>query len=830
MKINPRPAWLAVLILFSLAMPGCAGVSLKAEQPAHSRTVMLDGQNTLGQTFTAHYDGLESLHVYLSPHTAGKAGQGQIVLRLRLSPGAPTDLRTAAIPVSQVQQPGYYAFRFPALKDSTRNDYFAQLEIDGTGSVLVSAANPEVYLSGALYQNGQPQEAQLTFNLGYKTISQWTGLLKVALRWALWLLAGLFLFVLPGWALLDALWQGWTGLNFWEQFGLACGASLAIYPLLFLWTDLIGLRLGALYAWLPPLVALVVIAWRSWASIRARFTSNSRKNFTWEKVAVRLRSITWPDLALLVVIGLVFSVRFWVIRSLDLPLWGDSYQHTMMAQLLVDQNGLFDSWAPYAELTTFTYHFGYHTLVAVFHWVTGLDLPQATLWTGQILNGLAVVSLIPLVMRIQRSRWAALAAVALAGLLASMPMMYTNWGRYTQLAGQTILPAAVYLIWAVLQKPLARRRAILPVWIVLGGLALTHYRVLIFALCFYPAFLLLNLRSIPLRTQLMRILTSAIGAGLLFLPWFNHLFAGQIMTMFSYRVTTLPAQLSEGALAYNALVNPVPYLPHLLWLVLPIALGWGFWRRNREFVIVVFWWCLIFLAANPQWFALPGSGVITNFAVMIAIYIPVALVLGPAYAWTVEALENLPFIAARPAWRRQILPAACVLMVLLASLWGIGKRRLDVLPGQYSLGTRADLRAASWIQANLPAESRFLVNAFPAYNDTSVVGSDGGWWLPLIARRQTTLPPLPYTSEQGPFPDYRLWVNRLTAEIRDKGIEHPDVLAALQERGVTHVYVGQLQGSTNSDRPLLKPSALLGSPHYRLVYHQDRVWIFALVP
>ena len=50
---------------------------------------------------------------------------------------------------------------------------------------------------------------------------------------------------------------------------------------------------------------------------------------------------------------------------------------------------------------------------------------------------------------------------------------------------------------------------------------------------------------------------------------------------------------------------------------------------------------------------------------------------------------------------------------------------------------------------------RFLVNSFPAYKNSVIVGSDGGWWLPLLARRNTTLPPITYTFEKDPRPGYR---------------------------------------------------------------------------
>ena len=145
----------------------------------------------------------------------------------------------------------------------------------------------------------------------------------------------------------------------------------------------------------------------------------------------------------------------------------------------------------------------------------------------------------------------------------------------------------------------------------------------------------------------------------------------------------------------------------------------------------------------------------------------------------------------------------------------------------HALATRPDIRAAEWIQENTPQDARFLVNSFFAYDDTVIVGSDGGWWLPLLARRQTTLPPLNYGSERGPRPDYVHWINALTTEIQNKGIAHPDVLALLRARGVTHVYVGQRQGRVNYGGPhVLEPEQLLASPNFRPVYHQDRVWVF----
>jgi hypothetical protein len=111
--------------------------------------------------------------------------------------------------------------------------------------------------------------------------------------------------------------------------------------------------------------------------------------------------------------------------------------NTPSFQLLVDNKGLFNSWQPYAEITSFSYHYGFHSLVAVLYWISKIPIPQATLWTGQLLNGLAVISLVPLVMKINKNKLGGVFTIALAGLLFQMPMYYLNWGRYTQLAGKS---------------------------------------------------------------------------------------------------------------------------------------------------------------------------------------------------------------------------------------------------------------------------------------------------------------------------------------------------------------------------------------------------------
>jgi len=840
LALLPRAALLGLLLLCLLLLSACAPV-MRSEQGAHPELQTLEPGGTAGQTFQAHYGGLSGLAVYLK---ADQSGTGSLVLHLRSQADSTEDLRTAVIPLERLQNPGFTRFTFAPLPDSSGADYYALLELDGPGRVQFGAAPADSYQHGALYRDGEAQEAQLAFRLVYEPGPLLLALLGEELRWLGFILAGAFLFILPGWALLDALLPGWGRLSWGERAGLAAGASLALYPLLMLWTGLVGLRLGPLYAWLPPLAGAAWLAWRA-LSRRRRLPAGEAGAAQAEAASADEPPATawgerWAGLALALLLALLTALRFWNVRGLDLPLFGDSYQHSLMAQLILDHNGLFEDWLPYAELYTFTYHFGFHSLAAVFAWVTRLSAPQSLLWGGQILNVLAALALVPLAVKLSRSRWAGPAAVLVAGLISPMPAVYTNWGRYTQLAGQTLLPAVVFVAWLALERaePLRRSRGLyLLGWLLLGGLALTHYIVLIYAVLFFAAWVLLRLPGPGgLRGAWGRLLqgagrTALLGAGgaLLFLPRFIELFLGRILVYLGRNLRPATAQ-AAGYAAAPTIGNLFDYLPAALWLLLPVLLAWGLWRRSRGAALLAAWWYLIFLSANPHWLHLPGQGAISNFAVFIAAYIPAGVLAGAALGWGVEALAGRPEREARPAprWAR-LTPALLAALLLGGGLFFAHPRLRDVQPARFALATRPDLRAGAWIRENTPPEARFLVNAFFAYNNSLVAGSDGGWWLPYLGGRLSTLPPLTYGVEQGPIPNYIPWTNEVTAAILEKGVDHPDVLRLLQERGVTHAYIGQLQGAVNSPGPLLPLDELLASPHYRPVYHQDRVWIFEIV-
>jgi uncharacterized membrane protein len=836
--------WLLLSSLIIFTLSACSTTS--ALLPVSDFQIINNG-SSFGQSFTAQNTGLSGVSVLLAP--ADSLSSGSLLFHLRVSPQSNEDLALARLPLSEITHQTYYKFDFSPQNDSQRKDYFLRVELEGEGQVKIFTATADSYLDGALYENQIPQDAQLGFRLEYDSRSYLFGLFQQAVEWIGVLFVGFFAFILPGWALLSLLWRGWDELNWSSKLGLSGGLSLAIYPLILLWTNLVGLHLGPFYAWLPPIAGLLALAWKN-RNVFIQITSQvSQKISPFGNLKVPPIETVLADVAFLIILGLIIISRLWVIRFLDVPLFGDSYQHTMITQLIINHGGLFNSWEPYADLTTFTYHFGFHSASAVYHWISGVSVEKSLLWTGQLINILAILGLYPLAIKIAKNRWAGVFTILVAGLLSPMPMYYVNWGRYTQLAGQAVLPAVIWMAWSLLERPFPSSQnnlwihhlrlrnssldfgGLVVVWLAIGGIALTHYRVLILFLLFFPAYIILTFSRNTFIAVIERIVWFGMGSIVLFAPWFIHVYSGKILKIFTEQITNLPAATTE---VFTGAGNLLTYLPIFIWTIFFLSLGWGLWKRNKRLAIFILWWLFIILATNPNWIGLPGSVVITNFAMFIAFYIPASVVIGAAFEWIPQLKgqsDKIDRSAHKNSFSRLGIPSLALFLVCVLGLWGLPKRIKDLNIPTYALVTRPDLRAMEWIRANTPADASFLINSFFAYNDTLVVGSDGGWWLPILAERRTTLPPITYGFEQGSVNTNIIETNNLFREIQDKGITNPDIISMLAKRGIKYIYIGQRQGVVNYSGPkILDPQIINDDPLFKAIFHQDRVWIYEIEP
>jgi hypothetical protein len=627
------------------------------------------------------------------------------------------------------------------------------------------------------------------------------------------------LFLLPGLALLlwllpdqDVDWFGWLSLS--------AGLSLATFPLLLLWTRALGgIRMGPLPLWVILVVCTLLIAWQ----LRRR--PNLQR-------AVRNTPL-WFSLLLILSAGVVLGVRLWAIRGLTVPLWGDSVQHTVIAQLLVDRGGLFNSWLPYAPYQSLTVHFGFHAAVAAFQWATGMEAAQATLLVGQIVNALAVFTLYPLTMRVAGgNRWAGVGTLWVIGLLSPMPAFYVNWGRYPQLAGQAILPVALWLVTTALDSRQGSRLASPWGWrasvlsgVAAAGMSLSYYRMPyywgVFVLAWLVSYILPRLRWDGKKWLIVAARLFVVGgiAAVLLLPWVRHIAGGELVSKVVSTAAAGPPPLRRVMLEYLGWLHITTYLPWWLLTIAGIAVIWSIARRQWSVTSVGLWIVGLALLPAGRLVHLPGAAHMQVFAIIIALYIPVGILIGWLLGEGISWLLRL----------RHTLGYATVPLILVFVLgWGV-RQQINIVESDYIMVTQSDLAAMDWIRANTSEEARFLVNGFLIYNGRSAVGADAGWWIPLLANRQNTMPPQYALTNEIPIdPSYSQDIVNLVAQLQEVSLSSPEGISQLCQQDISHVYVGQGQGHVGLGAvPLYLPDELVGSPAFASLYHQDQVWVFA---
>jgi len=670
-----RAPWLVLLALLCLCLPSACAPVVDNAQPSGEPTLLV--ADTIGQTFVSRHDGLSGLDVALGPLSE------TVSLTLRAGPGG-------AVVASAQAQPSqgdpWTRFTFPPLNQAHNRRFY--LELSAPGPVAVSPGPADAYREGALYIDGEPREAQLSFRLVYDPLYIGWGLVLWVAGGLLPALAILGLLILPGAALL--VWLQPSGTRQRQDVGgqliLAATLSLALLPLLMQLFGLLGLRLGPPAVWVLLIVsALALLARLLLGRSRAEApASPPRPPADWAWIV-----------SALIIVGLVVGVRLFVLRSLQMPLWGDSVQHTTIIQVMLDRGGLFSSWQPYAPFQSFTVHYGFHAAAAFLAWLTSLEAPRAVLLSGQIWNILAVLALYPLTVHLvggeRLARWAGLGGVLTAGLLSSMPMFYVNWGRYPQLAGLALLPGALVLLMQAVEDKRWRLGALLLAALALAGSFLAYYRLVFFYATFAAAWALggllprLRLHPRPWLAVAGRLATIGALAAVLMLPRLLGLSGGYLGE--AVKVTTaqgLGSQAAQVLAGYREWQHVGQYVPLGLLIVAALGLLWSLIRRRWAVAAVGLWATLLAAVNASQLLGLPGAGMMTHFAVQISLYLP----LGVLAAWLLADVAT-HLGRGRLAW-------GLAALAIVLGLWG-ARDRLNTVNRRFEMVTQPDQAAMAWI-------------------------------------------------------------------------------------------------------------------------------------
>ena len=630
---------------------------------------------------------------------------------------------------------------------------------------------------------------------------------------ALWLLfLSALLYLLPGGAAVAWLLHGGSWVERWFV-ALVLGAGINA---LLVYATMAGLRLGPVLvgAYLALCAALIAIRWRrgSLEAFRTGVRAACRDPFYW----------TLGGICLLVV-----GVRVWVIRDLVAPRWGDSVQHTVITQLTIDHGGLFDSWMPYAPYVGLNTHFGFHANAALFHWVSGIGAVQSVIWVGQVFNVMAALALYPLGTRIG-GRWGGALAVMVGGLWAGIPMMYVNWGRYPQLAGQALLPIAAWLLWRALDAERWDWPALALAGLGAAAQFLAYYRMPYYYAALVGSLLLcvwaprLGLRWRRWGALLLKMVLVGAIAGLVLAPWLLHIARGQLASLVVQGVSAGQGDRSWLRAEYEQWRHLGFYIVRPLLLLAGAAFLWAAARRAGPALSAGLWAAGLFSLVATRLIGLPGASHLNTFASMILMYAPVSILVGWLGSRGMALLER--------GGRRWGRWGGAIAVTLLA-LWGATRVR-GVSDASFDMVGPADLEAMDWIREHTPPDARFLVNGFTIWDGRSAVGSDAGWWIPLLAGRENTMPPqYALLSEEEMEPGYGLRIVDLVAGLRETPLSTAAGLRKACDEGVTHVYVGQGDGRVGvpPPEPLFTAEEMGASPAFEALYHQDGAWVFALL-
>ena len=610
--------------------------------------------------------------------------------------------------------------------------------------------------------------------------------------------------LIPGWFLLaiTGLWRSWTGLQRWI---LAVGLSVAGFPVLFYMSRwlLPPLTFGPYKMSALLLVMAGVTVWqlrRDWPSL--------------------LRLDSWEPWAL-AIFGMTLFTRYWIVRDRPFPAWSDSLHHALLTQLTAVQGQLPTSLEPYSPVSLDQYHLGLYSLTATVQWLAQVPAHTALLWTAQTLNGLSGLG-VYLVLDRKLGRVEALVGAVLVGLLSHQPAFYVNWGRFTQLASQTIMLIAWLVTWEAIRcwrKPWSQHRwrilaATLLAGILTSAVFLMHFRVAAFYLPLLAGSVLWELWQAR-REGLGRVLLGMLITGGLALLFVAPALADALRVFTATHTTVQAETAAASAKSLSYFQFPLSVYPVLVarpWLLILALLsaGLGLVRRNRLAMGAILWTGALFALGNAYLLGISLLNVTNLGAVLIMLYLPIGLLVGSAVH------ELLALASSR--WR-QPMAQGLLALTLAAGFVASHIRVTEVEPFRYFV-TPQDVTAMDWINANVPRDARFAVNTY-FWLPQAPHGTDAGYWIPYFTGRRTTAGTMIFSL--GPE-DYRQEIIHLS-QLADRLETDATALLELKAQGVEYVYIG---AKGDFSGPGLDPTFLQESSLASVVYQAGGVTILRI--
>jgi hypothetical protein len=817
---------LIILLLFLIiATSGCVTLSdPEASQEYSADTVgVLDAQTSMGQSFISRRPNTNGITLWMATVTlptnvTSNSLNNTIRVRLFNSPDDINPIFSTYITLPASANNTQISIDIPRLKGAAGQSYYLLLTTDA-GSYHIKGRLEDAYPSGQAYTNSTPINADIEFRLSYDYgPTELLDDLKSYLSNSWLIIPLLTLLWLPGWLLLDI-----SGLrrNFdlGEQTAISIGISLALIPVVMLWTTVLKLvwsREAVLFV-AGFLIALFIVrlVYLSIISRRNKHPSSIVEpgpKPTWRQRVPALFSN--PSILIVLIFLVSLVVRLVMVRDLATPAWVDAIHHALITRLILINGAYPSTYLPYLDFSPSMYHPGFHSIAASFVWLTNLDLSKSLLILGQVLNALCVFSVYLITKTLTRSSTAGIIAAFITGFLTPMPAYYTSWSRYTELTGLLLLPVVLALFQSWLDGEADKKSG----WIiglgalVAAGLFMIHYRVLAFLACLLLVFVIYRIafgrgqNHVTTGRIVMFVISIAFVSIVLVVPWF-------VPTLTSTLLPRLNAPVSGPSGAFQDF--SLPYLTSALGMQALVLAGlgllWSIIKHRSIAFILTLWFFLLFLLANLDFLKLPGSGLISNISVEIILFIPISILGG-------YFIDQLLLSWKELVPNRFISLSYVFVFILFGFVAYLGSKQLvSILNPITILSRQADLPAIEWVSEHIPNDETIVINPF-AWGYSLYAGNDGGYWIEPLSGRLTIPPPVLYGLDQ-----HAGEISQLSQEIIASSSDPAEMRDLLISQNLHYIFTGAKGG-------VIPPEKLASSGLFSLLYHQDGVWILSVKP
>ena len=630
------------------------------------------------------------------------------------------------------------------------------------------------------------------------------------------LAASLILHLIPGWALLSLgdFRKQWSAIQRWI---LAFFLGMAVYPVLYYGARVLipSLQIGLnkLYFFLGLLFLFCLYQYRK----------DWRDNFNFDKA----------DLIVLGVLIVALFTRLSPILQYNYPAWTDSLHHTIITKIVMQTGKLPFNMLPYDPGDLSIYHLGLYSLTGSVGLLAKTTPHFALVVYAQVLNAMAGLAVFVFLDKML-GRLPALAGMVFVSFISFQPALYFNWGRFTQLAAQTLLLPSALVFWQFLQntkneKPQKKKYSevapIILVSLTIAATIMLHFRVAVFyvpllVLLFLSALISKPTSKLMRQTIFLRAFLIAMLSLLLVLPALipgikAYLYPGtpQAETIFDPTSTVTSSKIIENPyyrFEYSSFYILGLTKTAMIVVIIGLLAGLCFKKSRPLSLIAMGWTFSLWLIGSLPNLNIQKLAIVNMTGVMILAYLPGAIGFG-LLLFGLQQLLDRPF---KPSF------GPILSWMILFSAIPFVLTTKDTIRPYYHFMRAEDEKAMQWIKANTPQESIIAINP-TFWAGGAFHGSDAGYWIPYFAERETTT----RTMMSEAAPDFDMVRKRNEAVY--KLYETPANLQNLCDLGVDYLYSGNKDPFTRHDFDI---KGLLTQENTQLLYDQDNVQILKICP